>query len=91
MKRVSDKITMREMLNLLLEGSNKLQKQIFKLEDRIQAFEERIDHLEEKMDKRFDDIESRMVEKNEFSYLVKILERREVISKAEAAEITIQL
>ncbi len=92
---MSKEISMRELLEILVEDSNKLQRQFVKLE-------EKIDSLEEKMDKRFDynetwlnRIENNMATKTQFNRLagnfnklVDILDKDRVISSYDATRVT---
>ncbi len=82
---------LKEVLKIALgsldDKFNKVYQQIEDLKDtmntRFDTIEKRLDNHEERLNR----IESNMVQKSSFESLVKILERKEVISKYEAAHV----
>lgn len=94
---MKDEISMPELLPLILESVQGLQNQFNEFRSDFSDFKNEVNQRFDKIDQtlnyhetRLSNIDNRldgMVDKNDFRSLVKILERKEIISKYESAHV----
>ncbi len=79
---MNEEITMRELLELLVEESNKSQQ-------RFESLQSQIKEMDNQLTGRLDSIEVRLVEKNDFNRMIGVLENKELVSPSEAATLLV--
>lgn len=91
-------ITTMEIMEFLMEFEERLNQRFKQIDDRLDRIELRLDRIEERLDRieerldyhdtRLNKIEANMVNKNQFTSLIGVLQRNKMISEFEAAHVS---